>query len=154
MIIIHNRGFIFSIDALIAFTIMLFSLLVFVIILSNSTTQLVKSTENFYLEEKTIFVADSFVKNFDTENSLLGACVFDLEKKRIKSNELTRTNFANMHKLQIDDFFVKQVIIKTHLKEERIFFDARNEKECVTVKRFVILDGEKAIVLLEGCLNE
>ena len=146
-----EKGAIFSLDAGIAFTLTLFSLLVFASALGNYSSQLISQENNIFLQEKTMMVADSLVKNYNAENSLLGACVIDADKKRTKSNELTFSNLANAKPFVVENFFVKKVSIpaKGFVKE----LDARQEAQCITVKRLVLVDGAKAIIEVEGCLG-
>jgi hypothetical protein len=158
MNIIHNksRGIIFSFDIIITFLIILFGITVFVFALHNNTNSFVKNVDDFFLEEKTIFVADSFVKNFDPTNALLGSCVIDLEKRRVKSNELASANFSNLKSLGIESFFVKRVSYRVlgNTSEQIIYSSARQSLNCLTAKRFVLIDAQKALVFVTGCLDE
>ena len=77
----HNeKGFIFSMDLIIACIIILFSILWFVIFINNNLTLTINFETEKYLEAKTIFIVDSFIKNFNEENTLLGSCKFDESK--------------------------------------------------------------------------
>jgi len=158
MSIIHNnsRGIIFSFDIIITFIIILFGITVFVFAMHNNTNLFVKNVDDFFLEEKTLFVADSFIKNFDPTNALLGACVVDLEKRRVKNNELTSANFSNLKSLEIEGFFVKRVSYRFlgNNREQIIYSSTKQSKNCLSVKRFVLIDGTKALVLVEGCIDE
>jgi hypothetical protein len=148
-----NRGVIFAIDAIIASCILLLGLLAFFITLGNYSNRLGEESKNIFLGEKTIFVADSFVKNYSAENSLLGACIIDYEKKRVKSNELSSANFSNARALELDEFFVKSVSIKGGGPKKNVFMSGKNGKNCITIRRFALVDGEKAIVEVQGCLS-
>ena len=149
--IITNRGIIFSMDALVAFVIVMFMLLVFTINLGNETNNLTQNVGHFFLEEKVMMVADSLIKNYNEENSLLGACIVDLDKKRVKSNEISSLNFSNLKQLNQDEFFIKSVSYKTQTQSKKYLIDDR-ESECLVVKRLALIDGEKGLIFVEGCV--
>ena len=149
--IITNRGIIFSMDALVAFVIVMFMLLVFTINLGNETNNLTQNVGHFFLEEKVMIVADSLIKNYNEENSLLGACMIDLDKKRVKSNEISSLNFSNLKQLNQDEFFIKSVSYKTQTRSKKYLIEDR-EGECLVVKRLALIDGEKGLIFVEGCI--
>ncbi len=149
-----KKGFIFSTDFIIAFIIILFIITSFIIIVTNNTRISINFEEQIYLEGKTVFVADSFVKNYNENNTMLGACVVDFERKRVLSNEISSENFSKIRQLEIDDFFVKKISTVKNGVEQIIFFEQKNSEKCITAKRFALVDGMKKIVLLKGCLNE
>lgn len=148
---ITNKGIIFSMDALVAFVIVLFMLLIFVFSVNNQTNKITQNVGHFFLEEKVMLVADSLVKNFNEENSLLGACIVDIEKKRVKSNEIASINFSNLKPFHQDDFFIKSVSYQTTTRKNKFLIENK-EGECLVVKRFVLIDGEKGFVFVEGCV--
>lgn len=149
---ITNKGIIFSMDTLIAFTILLFILMVFVINVNSSTNNLTQNVGHFFLEEKTFLIADSLVKNYNEENNLLGACVYDPKKRRVKSNEINSQNFLNLKTINQDNFFVKSVSYTTNTRNKKVVLSEENG-ECIIVKRFVLIDGEKGVVFVEGCIK-
>jgi len=123
--------------------------------ISQSYSQKEIEIKDQFLEEKTLVLADSLVKNFNPENTTLGSAIVDHEKKRIKSNELTTANLKNAKAFQTGNFFVKQISWKkTNTFQEKIILNNSNTKNCLSAKRFVIIDGEKAIIELIGCINE
>jgi len=150
-VIITNRGIIFSMDALVAFVIVMFMLLVFTINLGNETNNLTQNVGHFFLEEKIMMITDSLIKNYNEENSLLGACVIDLDKKRVKSNEISSLNFSNLKQLNQDEFFIKSVSYKTQTLNKKYLIENR-EGECLVVKRLALIDGEKGLIFVEGCI--
>lgn len=149
MNIISSKGFIFTTDLIISIILILIILLTFSIYLNNETNLITQSKKISYLTEKTIFVADAFIKNFDKKNALFGACYIDLEKGRIKSNELNSFNFLNIKQIKDNKFFVKKIFI-----EKNIFFDNTPSENCLGIKRFVLVDGIKKEVEIIGCLYE
>jgi hypothetical protein len=87
---------------------------------------------------------------------LLGAGIVDLEKKRVRSNELNSANFSNLKSLEIENFFVKKVsyYFTSNKKEQIIYFSQKLSSNCLSVKRFVLIDGRKSLVFVTGCLDE
>ena len=148
---ITNRGIIFSMDTLVAFVIVLFILLIFVFSVNNQTNKITQNIGHFFLEEKVMLVADSLVKNYNEENNLLGACIIDVEKKRVKSNEIDSVNFSNLKPIKQDTFFVKSVSYQTNTRTNKIIVENRSGN-CLVVKRFVLIDDEKGFVFVEGCV--
>lgn len=147
---ISNKGFIFTTDLIITIILLLFCLLAFALTIGSQINFLEEREKSLFLEEKIIFIADSFVKNFDEENALLGACKIDLEKKRVLSNELNSASFSNIKQIKSEKIFIKNIIIG----EKVIFSDSKTAKNCFSVKRFVLVDGIKKIIFMNGCLNE
>jgi hypothetical protein len=146
-----EKGMIFSIDSMVSFTLILIILLGFIFSLNNYALRVHTNSKNFYLEEKTLTSADSFVKNHSTNNGLFGIAIFDFDKKRVKNNQLSIFLAAPFTEyFEEDGFFVKQISI-----EKNVFF--KSEKigiECVTLKRFVLFESKKSIVEYTGCLNK
>ncbi|MBT7241009.1 MAG: hypothetical protein HN878_00805 [Candidatus Diapherotrites archaeon] len=137
-------------DALVAFIIVLSMLLIFVLTINNNGNNLTQNVGHFFLEEKVMLIADSLVKNHNEENNLLGSATIDLEKKRVKSNELNLANFNNLKSIKQDDFFIKSVSYKTNFKKEKWIIENKIG-ECLIVKRFALIDGVKGIIFVEGC---
>jgi len=153
----NERGAIFSLDAAIAFTITLFAIIAFCTMLANYSSATIQNENEFLLQQKTMAVADSFVKNYNPTNALLGACIIDSEKKRVKENELSSLNFANINPLKAGEFFVRNIGVRLVSNGNLLFskvLDAREENNCLTVKRFALVDGQTAAIEIQGCLNE
>ncbi|MEK6959407.1 MAG: hypothetical protein AABW59_05180 [archaeon] len=140
---------IFSIDAMIAFTITMLFVLGFLFYISNATKESVSQSEHFYLEEKTLLLADSLVKNANIENSSLGACVMDFEKNRVKSNYLSALALLNFKPVEKERFFLKSI----ETAGTKAFSSDKIGKECIAVKRFVLFEGVKQTVTVTGCIE-
>lgn len=147
---INNKGAIFSLDALISFSITLVILLLFISTVTQNYSAQKENLLNYYLEEKTLMVIDSLVKNNNPENFLLGACITDTDKKRIKSNELSLLQLTNVKPFELKEFFVKQITWKDNVK----LLSEKESHNCITMQRFVLIDSERDIILLTGCLSE
>ncbi len=151
---VKEKGMMFSLDASISFIILLFGILLFVNSLSNNAQNVKDSIETFELEEKAIMIADSLMKNYDKNNTLLGSCIIDIEKKRVKSNELSIENIRKAKPIKLKDIFVEKIHFQTNLIEETITLENKKTKECYNVKRFGLINGEKGIVEVQTCREE
>jgi hypothetical protein len=145
---------IFSLDATIAFTIMLCALLVFLLTLNVYAQIGVSQARGFELEEKALLIADSMVKNYDANNTLLGACIVDYDKKRVRTNELTSTNIKQAKPTEFGKFFVRTISYETKTRKETTQLSAKKIVECLTAKRFVLIDGEKGVIQVQTCRSE
>lgn len=145
------KGFIFSIDLLfaaLAIFLMLFLVTASFNAKSNST---LNSIKRFSLHKNAVFLADSLVKN-NSENPLLGAALFDAEKHRVKSNELQYAALKSAGPIESDEFFVQGLSIRwEHGKKEKMFFAARNAKNCIVVERAALIENRKVVVELTIC---
>jgi hypothetical protein len=147
---------IFSTDTIIASVIVLFSLLAFFTNLANYSENISKTNKQLMLEEKTLFAADAFVKNYSTENALLGACKVDYEKKRVKSNEIESKNFSAIKQITSEKFFIKKINLTNAASKtgKTIFAEEKNSETCITAKRLALVNSEKTIIEITGCLLE
>jgi hypothetical protein len=146
----REKGIIYSLDALISFLIMLFACLVFAVILANNATQLEKNIYFFELEEKAMLIADSLVKNLDTNNSLLGACTYNTNTKRVESNKIDLELLFRAKQIDSNKFIVKRITVNDGKKTE-LNLSSAVLAECIAVKRFVLADGKKAVIEVETC---
>ncbi len=149
-----KKGAIFSIDALIAFTLTLLILLSFVQLTTNIFVQQKEQVKQFYLEEKTLMIADSLVKNRNLENSLLGACAADSDKKRITGNEIEEQLLLQAKPFELKEFFAKELKFETKGMTKIISLNNKESENCLSAKRFALIDGEKSIIEIKGCLIE
>lgn len=149
-----QRGIIFTTDAIISFVIALITVIIFIVYLSNILTNEENMLNQIELEEKAIFIADSLVKNQNEENSALGACNYSESKKRVLTNNLDLKNvIKNSKPIQNEKFFVKNIIItfSDTKQNETINLSEKTSNECVTIRRFSIIDAKKAIVEVKTC---
>ena len=152
--ILSEKGMIFSIDAFIAFVILLFSVLLFVLFLNNFSSGAASTVSDFELEEKSLLIADSFVKNYSSENSLLGACILDMDKKRVLLNQLSFENLSKIKPFSQDRIFVKSIsysLLPSPSFSVIILDSSKSFSSCVSAKRFVLIDNQKAIVEVLVC---
>jgi len=145
-----QKGIIFSTDAGISFAIMLISCFLMVITIANNTSISQRNIKNFELEEKALLIADSLVKNLDEENPLLGACIYDTDKKRVLSNSLSEELIKKAKSLELENFFVKKITILSQQKTELIL-SSKESIDCITAKRFALVDKKKSIIEVQTC---
>jgi hypothetical protein len=141
-----EKGQIFGIDAMLSFTIMLFCVLIFAINLSNHSQNALNNLLDFELEEKAILITDSLIKNRDENNPLLGACIVDYDKKRVLENIIDKDLLRKAKTASFEGIFAKQIKINQNGTEESIILDKRNTTQCISVKRFVLIDAQKAVL--------
>jgi len=142
---------IFSLDAGVSFTIILVGMLVFVFTLNGYAGSAEQSIINFELEEKALMIADAMVKNSNTPNPLLGACIYDSEKKRVRTNELSSAEIKRAQFMQFGKIFVKNIIYETNSGRENIALTQKTSENCITSKRFALIDGGKGIIFIQTC---
>ncbi|MEI7961756.1 MAG: hypothetical protein WCI04_05465 [archaeon] len=142
---------IFSLDAAISFVIMLMCTLVFASVLAGNITQSKENIESFELEEKALMIADSLVKNYDQNNTTLGACIIDADKKRVLTNQISLANLLLAKKLIFEGIFVESITVKTKNLNKTIKLENSNFETCISAKRFALIDGESATVEVKTC---
>lgn len=147
---INNRGIIFTIDTLLTTIILLIILLSFSIILFQIINNNLELEKQFFLEQKTIAIADAIVKN-NNSNALLGMSKIDFEKKRVLSNNLTLSN-NNFTSIELNDFFIKEVSYLLKNKQSKtIFLNKKTFSNCFAVQRFVLIEKQKGLIKIVGC---
>ncbi|MDD3159462.1 MAG: hypothetical protein PHQ98_00665 [Candidatus ainarchaeum sp.] len=146
-IILNEKAMFYSIDLIVSFCLILITIFILMSSYFQNYNFNLNQFKDNELIEKTIFLADSFVKNRNIENSLLGSCQIDYEKKRIISNQLDESLFSKIKQLNIKNFFVKEI----KLDEKQIFHDLLESKDCVTIKRYVLIKDNKKVLSLKGC---
>lgn len=152
MNITGEKGFVFSIDAAAAFVLALCIISLALNATAESIKEKAESEKQFELWKNLVFIADSVVKNNDSENSLLGSAVFDSEKHRVKSNELDVFLLKKASEIENKELELKQVKIVFENSEEKVFFRKNPEKHnCLAVERIVLIQGAIAKISVEGC---
>ena len=146
-----SKGMIFSLDAMISFVIILICALLFVFALNNYSQKSEQNLKSFELEEKALLLADSFIKNFDENNPLRGACIYDSDKKRVRTNELSLENMKKAKSIEFGEMFVKSITYTINEKSQTLQLSSKKSIECVSAKRFGLIDGEKTIIIIQTC---
>jgi hypothetical protein len=150
---VFSKGMIFSFDAMISFLILLFFIFVLVNFISEKYLFEKQEVDHFFLEEKVLLCADSFVKNHNPQNTTLGAAIVDTEKKRAESNKLTLANILQAKPYSTGNFFIKKIQYYNQNQEtQTIELSTVKSQNCISSKRFVLIDGEKSIIEFTGCI--
>lgn len=144
---ITSRGAVLSIDAMFAILVLFAIMVVGFWQLGHSAEKQKHEIKRIQLENDAIFLADSLVKNFDL-NALLGIAVFDVEKKRVKSNEIMEKRIAELQK--------NPLIFGSWLKEkngtQKTFFSKNTgKKECIAIERLVMSEKRRALFGVVVC---
>lgn len=150
----NPKGIIFSIDAPISFVIILFGILLSLFVLNEDFQENISQIRAFELEEKTLMLADTMVKNYDENNTLFGACVFDFEKKRALTNELSSENIAKARETSFGKIFSKSISYSLDGQKTTIILSNKKASECLSSKRFVLIDGVKGLIELITCRED
>lgn len=145
---------IFSLDAAISFTIMLLCALVFAGMLNSMSQTAAKQLKSAELEEKALMIADSVVKNYDESNTLFGACITDTDKKRILTNQLSMENLRKVKAQNFGEISVESITVHTKVTNETITLEQSTSRNCITAKRFALINGEKGIIEVKVCNGE
>lgn len=147
---ITSKGGIFSFDLL--FASLAVFLILFLIIQQESffVSAQRNSFSNLLLEEKSLLLADSLVKNHIPDSPELGSAVFDLEKKRVISNKIDSVLLSEIESKEISSFYLSGIYLKYFEKESFLFFEERNGN-CASVERFVSLNGRKTLLGVVLC---
>ncbi|MFA6064722.1 MAG: hypothetical protein WCW44_03210 [archaeon] len=148
---INSKGIIFSLDAGISFSITLVTVLLFATFLAQTASSTQNEIKNFELEEKAILIADSLVKNYDENNSLLGTCILDIEKKRIRTNEISFSNLINLKPISFGEIYVESITVKTNSFQKTFQIEEKVSNDCISVRRFALIEGEKGIIEVKTC---
>ena len=153
--LITSKGGIFSIDLLAAF---LLASALLVLILDFQSGILFSSQESlkgFEVSEKALMLADSLVKNFDENNALLGSAFFDSGKRRVVSNLLDYSSLKTARPAEFSNVSVVELSIQKKNSAKEVVFSKKGfeGKNCISVKRFVILNfsKEKALAGVVAC---
>jgi len=148
---LNAKGFVFSLDAGIAFTIAIGVLFLALFAMEQSTKESIISEKNFELWKNTVFLADAIVKNNSPEQSVLGSAVFDSEKQRVKSNEIDLQLLEKASEIENKEFELKKISL-VFRDANRVFFERHTDKKnCLAVERIVLVQGKIARLVLEGC---
>lgn len=147
----RNKGFVFSLDAGIAFMIAIGILFVAISAAAENIRENVKTERDFELWKNTVFFADAIVKNNSPEQSVLGSAVFDFEKQRVKSNEIDLKLLEKASAIENKEFELKKISL-VFQDSEKVFFEKQTgKKNCLAIERIVLAEGKIAKLVLEGC---
>ncbi|MDO8634385.1 MAG: hypothetical protein Q7K34_03795 [archaeon] len=149
----RDKGGLFSFQGAFALIAMLFTGMVVVYSASSFAGKTLENEKNAEFERKTIFIADSMVKNHNVENPFLGAAVFDPSLGRVRPNavSLEALRNAGREQAQIAGITVKKIQAMHENGEKETIFDygGKNFSECLAAQRFIVDWGKNRKTLLE-----
>lgn len=151
---ITSKGSVFSIELFFAFIVCCL-ILAFAFrseaLLLFDNSQAIKQA---FLEEKALMLADSLVKNHSLEQPLKGSAFFDSEKHRVVSNLIDYSLLSSAGPASFGNIGVFELSLQRKgSRPEIIFSNPLPSGNCVSVKRFVVLEGsfEKALAGVVVC---
>lgn len=146
-----QKGFVFSFDLMIAFIAVLSASFIAISLISSNIEKQASFIEENELKTHAIFLADSIVKNSDENNSFYGMALFDSEKHRVKSNEIS-PKFIEKEPPLSGKFFIREISAEFKNGVVKKIFEKNLEgKNCIAIERFVLLEGKKAKLNLAVC---
>lgn len=156
MAIIGERGLVFSLDLAIA-TVVMFAIAFLILLYSSSLIENNTSLQNrLSLERKVIYLADSLVKNHNSENPLLGSAVYNPFLKRVESNKIDYLLLKSISPKNFDQNGIIIIRLEIESKDGKIEKIIENSfsGECISVERFVLMQKiflEKSLIRLVVC---
>jgi hypothetical protein len=148
-----EKGFVFSADLAVAAIAMLLLLGIALLHFDSAKENALSAGERFSLQRKTLFLADSLVKNRNTGQPNLGAAAFDPAKHRVLSNELDTGLLRKAGENAQGGSGIKEIsLVQFGGKEREIFYSQESlQQDCMAVDRIVIAGGKKSIVRVTAC---
>ncbi len=145
-----KKGFVFSLDLVIAFLAMLLMLSLMLLHLQTTKEQEIAAIEKLSLQEKGIFLIDSMVKNRNEKNPLLGSALFDEEKHRVLQNQIDLSMLLKGGQMQGSEFFVSSISFRAAGRQETRIL-AQPGKNCIALDRLVLMEGKTGKVEVTIC---
>ncbi len=148
---ITDRGFAFSLDITFSSILVFAMLFLATFYFGTESESALESVRKFGLWKNALSVADSLVKN-RSENGLLGAAVFDEEKRRVMGNELDLKRIREITGIESSEFFVKEVSISFKGgRREAVRINEKNAGSCISIERVVGAENEIALLGVVAC---
>ena len=147
-----RRGFLFSFDLVIAFIAVLAMFYLILLNYSAFAEGAAQAGRDYALQKNALFLLDGIVKNSSAGNPMLGAAKFDAEKRRALSNELDLVKAGNFRQIENTEFRVREISL--HFKDgavETLFEENAGGGDCVSLDRFVLAGGRKALLRAVVC---
>jgi len=138
-IIDNEKGFIFSIDMMLALLITMSMMYFMFVQLNLMTESSVKAIEKYTLQRKGIVLLDTIVKNNDSENPVLGSAKVDVDLKRVKVNDMDEFRWNN----ELNNKEINSGEIKATLYTEEEEMGNNQIGNCIVLKRFVLVEGNE-----------
>ncbi len=132
-----ERGFIFSIDAILASTALLLMLLIVFIHTQSMISENAEAIGNNEKELLALSLSEAIVKNRNTENPYKGAAYFDAEKQRVQPN-LIDPNLLSQIKPEKLGKYRLEALYERDEKSKEFLFGSITEN-CTAIERFVAI---------------
>ena len=147
---ITAKGFVFSTD--LAITTILIFLMLFTVVSSFSSRSLdeARKIKEAELEKNAVFLLDAIVKN-NSENGLKGAAVLDMEKHRVKSNEIDMKKLKQGEEIEMGEFFLQKISIVRRNGKEDVILETGRKRNCFGLSRIALIGTEAVKVELVLC---
>ena len=144
-----DYGFAFSFDLAISVIAMVLMLSLMLASFEAAKEKEITAVKKMELQSKAIFLLDAMAKNRNLEQPLLGSALYDRERHRVLTGEIDTGLLEKARQLESEEFFVKSVSLKGN-EEKAILFGGEG-KECVSLDRIVLANGEKAMLGVVLC---
>ena len=149
---ITDRGFMFSLDAVIASMLLLFAFYTLIISVSSFAGQ--GSAQEEYVEKEmlALAVSEAIVKNRNMENPSTGAAYFNSEKMRVEQNVIDPALVSKATPMEFGKYELS-AIYERNRAGKKYFFEQEREN-CIVMERFVLMKElleRKTIIGVEVC---
>ncbi|HZX19804.1 MAG TPA: hypothetical protein VFF13_02220 [archaeon] len=132
-----SKGIIFSMDALIACMIFIFSVSLLLSALNTNAEQNIQETK---WEKKELFafaLSEAIVKNRDAEKPVNGAVYFNHAKKRNEANIIDKELLEKIHLEKFSQYSLN-ALYERNENGTQYYFHKQGER-CITIERFVLI---------------
>ncbi|MDO8624813.1 MAG: hypothetical protein Q7R47_01925 [Candidatus Diapherotrites archaeon] len=147
-----ERGFLWTTDLAFAGLLCLATL---VLVFTYAANQYARQTDRLsgeYTRQTAQDIAESFLKNRNTDNPLLGACARDDALHRVLSNQLDPVLLHQITpKNRSGDFYIAAIRLEYFNRDPEIILDTPRTQNCQTIPRIVLIDNQKTILQLTIC---
>lgn len=143
------KGFAFSFDLAISVIAMFLMLSLMLASFEAAKEGEIARVKKIELQGKAVFLIDAMAKNRNLEQPLLGSAMYDAERHRVLTGEIDIVLLEKARQLESEKFFVKSVSLKG--MQEKTIVLGEEGKECISLDRIVLANGEKAMLGMILC---
>lgn len=132
-----SKGFVFSLDSLIASMVLLMSLSLLFFSFNAFALQNLEQSKQIEKELLGLALSEAIVKNRNSELPSHGAAYFNFEKKRVEANVIDP---GLLKRIKYEEFG-KYILAGLYLRDshtKKYYFNESNGK-CLAIERFVVL---------------
>tara|TARA_Y100000310_G_C20702563_1_gene831299 strand:- start:10135 stop:10587 length:453 start_codon:yes stop_codon:yes gene_type:complete len=147
-----EKGLIFSIDAVIAASILLLSLTLIFISFNYFAQNQIQNTKESNKELFALTLSESIVKNRNEKEPWKGAAYFNSEKQRVEQNVIDASLLKKIPETDFGDYWLSG-IYERNTQGVKYFFN-KQKNNCLVVERFVVMKDfleQKTILGLVIC---